>query len=123
MALQNLPLQRRLTKAFIDQNPTTIVLVPRLRVKKPAGGWAWEEQAPRPPQVLTLIEQTGLSGQPTPSITVDGVERRVDFQIVAEWDAAIAVDDVFAHQGRDWHVVALWYDNEYEKRALVVARG
>ena len=112
-----------MTKAFIDANPVTLVLTPRTREKKPAGGWAWKEGSPRAPQVMTLIEQTGLSGQPKPVVTVDGVERRVEFELLSEWDAGLAAGDVYSYQGKDWEVVELWIDNGYEKRAMVVARG
>lgn len=114
---------RRLTKSFIDVNPVTLTLVPREKVKQPAGGYKLTEQAPREPQVMTLIEQTGLSGQPKPVVTLDGVERVVEFMLLGEWDCAMARFDVFQYQGKDWEVVDLYYDNGYERRALVAARG
>lgn len=119
----SLDVNRRLTKAFIDANPVTLMLIPRTREKKPAGGWAWVEQTPRDPQVLTLIEQTGLSGEPRPQATVDGVDREVEFQLLGEWDSAIERGDVFTHSGKDWEVVDLYIDNGYEKRAMVSAHG
>lgn len=123
MPVPNLALNRKLTKAFIDANPVTLILTPRTRAKKPAGGWAWEEGTPRDAQVMTLIEQTGLSGQPKPVVTVDGVERRVEFELLSEWDAALTAGDVYTYQGKEWEVVELWIDNGYEKRAMVIARG
>jgi hypothetical protein len=30
---------------------------------------------------------------------------------------------VFSHQGKEWEVVDLFFDNGYERRALVSARG
>jgi len=119
----DLAVNRRLTKAFIDYLPVTLVLVPQVKVKKPAGGWVLEDGTPRTPQVMTLIEQTGLSGQPQPTRTVDGVERKVEFEVVAEWNAAISADDWFVYQGKEFRVIDLWIDNGWEKRALVVARG
>jgi hypothetical protein len=118
-----LEVQRRLTSAFIAALPTVITLTPRSKVKQPAGGWTLLEGTPRAPQTMTLVEQTGLDGQPLPRTTLDGVERVVSFEIVAEWDAAIARWDVFTHQGKDWEVIDLYFDNGYEKRALVSARG
>lgn len=114
---------RRLTKAFIDANPVTLTLVPREKVKKPAGGYTYQDGLARDPQVMTLIEQTGLAGQPTPRITVDGVDRVVEFMLLGEWDCQMARFDVFSYQGKDWEVVDLFYDNGYERRALVAARG
>lgn len=118
-----LGVQRRLTKAFIDALPVALTLIPRTKVKLPAGGFSLVDGSPRAVQVVTLVEQTGLSGQPTPRTTVDGVERVVEFQLIAEWDAAIARFDVFSYQGKSWEIVDLFLDNRYEKRALVSSRG
>ena len=123
MPVLNLPLNRKLTKAFIAANPVTLVLIPRTKVKKPAGGTTWENGSPRDPQILTLIEQTGLSGQPKPVVTVEGIERVVEFVLLGEWDCQMETGDVYSFQGKDWEVVGLFYDNGYEKRGLVSARG
>lgn len=114
---------RTLTKQFIDALPTTVVLTPHAQVRKPAGGFVWEAGEPREPLVVTLSEQSTIGGEPRPQITVDGVERVVDFELVAEWDAPIARFDSFTHQGKEWDVIDLYYDNGYEVRALVSARG
>jgi hypothetical protein len=114
--------QRRLTRAFIMRLPVVLVLTPRTKDKKPAGGWAWLEGTPRDPQTMTLIEQTGLSGNPKPVVTQDGVERIVEFELLSEWDALLSAGDVFTYTGKDWEVIELWIDNGYEKRALVAAR-
>lgn len=119
----DLATNRRLTKAFIDHMPVTLTLTPRARVKKPAGGFAWEDQPPRAPQVFTLIEQGTVGGLPRPTVTVDGVERVVEFELLGEWNAELARDDVFTHKGKDWQVVDLFFENDYERRALVTARG
>lgn len=118
-----LDVQRMLTSAFIAALPTVITLTPRVRTKLPAGGFDLVEQTPRAPQTMTIIEQAGIDGQPVPRKTLDGVERVVSFEIVAEWDAAIERRDVFTHQGKDWEVVDLFFDNGYERRAQVSARG
>ena len=116
----DLATNRRLTKAFIDFNPVAIVLIPRARVKQPAGGFAWVELEPRPPQVVTITEPPG---EPRPQVTADGIDREVAFILIAEHNAEIARFDVFTHKGRDWEVVDLYIDNGYETRALVSARG
>lgn len=112
--------QRRTTKAFIDRLPTTLILTPRSRVRKPAGGWVWEDQADRLPQVFTLIEH---SGPPEMVRAQDGVDRRVEFELLGEWDSQMAVGDVFSHKGKDWEIVEMWFENDYERRARVTARG
>ena len=117
----DLATNRRLTKAFIDFNPVSITFVPREKVKKPAGGFAWQERDPRAPQVVTITEPS--NGLPHPTRTTDGVEREVEFILIAEHDALVARYDVFTYQGKDWEVVDLFIDNGYEIRALVSARG
>jgi hypothetical protein len=119
----DLATNRRLTKAFIDFNPVTLTLIPRAKVARPSGGYGWDEQAPRAPQVFTIIESGGIGGLPRPEITADGVERSVEFQLLGEHTSAIARGDVFSHQGKEWEVVDLFFDNGYERRALVSARG
>lgn len=56
-------------------------------------------------------------------MTVDGVERAVDFVMLGEWDADIALGDVFTHDGLEWDVVQLVHFNGYERRATVSRRG
>lgn len=116
----NTAVNRRMTTAFIAVKPDILILTPRTRVKKPAGGWTWEEEAPREPQTMTMIEH---SGPPQMITTQDGVERKVEFELLGEWDAGMAVGDVFSYKGRDWEVAELWVHNDYETRGRVVGRG
>lgn len=120
MPVANLALNRKLTRAFIAANPVTLVLTPRTREKKPAGGWAWAEGTPRDPQTLTLIEPRT---DPLPTVTVDGVERVVRFTLLGAHDSLLDTGDIFSHQGKDWEVVEMFFDNGYERRGLVTARG
>jgi hypothetical protein len=119
----DLATQRKLTLAFIDQIPATIVFIPRSKEKAPSGGFVWKDGLPRDPQVVTFIETSAQGGWPRPVLTLDGVERVAEMQIVAAWDATIAVHDVFTHQGKEWEVIGVFYDNGYEARALVSGRG
>jgi hypothetical protein len=116
----SLAVNRRLTKKFIAVNPVSLILIPHEKTKKPAGGYTMEPQPARDPQTVSLLEP---SSQPTPQITVDGVDREVEFQLLGEWDAQVARGDTFTHKGKEWEVVDLWIDNGYEVRALVSARG
>jgi hypothetical protein len=115
--------QRRLTTAFINRLPTTVILTPRARQKSPTGGVKWVEGEARDAQTMTLIELGTAAGNPEPVKTVDGIERTVQFELLGEWDAELARYDTFTHQGKDWEVIDLFYDNGYERRALVSARG
>ena len=116
----NLLVQRKLTQEFIQMLPTTVVLTPNTRVRTPSGGYQKQPQAPRAPLTVTIIEP-GVDPQPT--VTQDGIVRVVSFEVLGEWDAPMAIDDSFVHQGKDWEIVALFYNNQYETRAWVAARG
>lgn len=116
----DLATNRKLTKDFIDALPVELVLTPRARVRKPAGGYGWEDQTPRAPQTMTLIEP---GGDQRPTVTADGIERVVEFELLGEWNAEMARGDVFTHQGKDWELVEIFYENGYERRALVSGRG
>ena len=111
---------RAQTSAFIAMIPSTLVLTPHSRAQKPSGGWAWDPQPDRDPQGMSIVEP---KGNPQPTVTLDGIVRTVDFEVIGEWDAAIEVGDTFDYRGRSWEVVEVWIDNGYEKRALVSARG
>lgn len=118
-----LDVQRALTKRFIDARPESIVFTPRSRTRLPAGGFKWTDGVPRAAEVVTFIELSAQSGFPRPVATLDGVERIVELEIVAQWGSPISRYDVFNHQGKEWEVVDLFYDNGYEVRALVSGRG
>lgn len=112
--------QRELTTAFILTQPVEITLVPREKIQKPAGGFAWADAPPRPPQVMRLIEPGNI---PRPTVTVDGVQREVEFELLGEWDATIGRFDTFDLDGKHWEVVEVAHFNGWEQRALVSRLG
>lgn len=116
-----LEVQRKLTHAFILTQPIDCVLIPRIKVKMPAGGFVWNEQPPRDSQVMRLIEPNNSA--PTPTVTADGIEREVVFFLLGEWDATIGLFDIFTHAGHDWEVVQLAHHNGWETRASVARYG
>ena len=116
----DLETNRVLTKTFIDALPVTLSLRPRARTRTASGAFEWYESPTRLPQIFTLIEP---SGDPLPTITQDGVVRTIEFELLGEWDAKLARFDVFTHQGREWEIIELFFDNGYERRAMVSARG
>ena len=116
----DLEVQRYLTKAFIEQYPEMISFIPRRKERKPAGGYVFVEEAPRAPQKVTFIEP---GNDPTPMVTLDGVDREVVFEVLGAHDAHMARHDVFTHKNREWEIVEMFYDNGYETRALVSGRG
>lgn len=115
-----LSVNRRITTAFIRTQPVSLSLVPRQRVKKPSGGYQYEDMQARSPQVMRFVEPPNPA---TPRRTADGTERRVEFLLLAEHDATIEQDDVFEHDGFQWEVVFLYHFNGWERRAEVARRG
>lgn len=117
---RELAAQRRMTHAFIQTAPRNVSLVPRTKVRKPSGGFAWQEQAPRPEQVFKLNEPGVV---PAPVVTVDGIQRVVEFEMIGEWDSTIGRHDVFELDGARWEVVEVAHYNGWEQRAIVAKFG
>jgi hypothetical protein len=111
------------TKAFIDADPVTVTLTPRIASRAPTGGVTQTDGAPRAPQVFKLIMQSP-AGSSIEQRTEDGTERQVDFVLLGEWNAVIAVGDWWEDGlGNRWEVRALIPTNNYESRAVVEAHG
>ena len=111
------------TKAFIDADSITVTLVPRTAARAPTGGVIQTDGAPRAPQIFKLIMQSPAGGS-IEQRTDDGTERQVDFVLLGEWDAVIAVGDWWEDvRGNRWEVRALIPTNNYETRAVVEAHG
>jgi hypothetical protein len=73
--------------------------------------------------VFKLIMQSP-AGSAIEQRTEDGTERQVDFVLLGEWNAVIAVGDWWEDGlGNRWEVRALIPGNNYESRAVVEAHG
>jgi len=109
---------RRITQAFIDARPTVVTLIPRERYTLGTGAWKWRNLEPRPDQIMRIIEQ----GPPEVFTVQDGTQRRVDYVMLAAWDAAIAKGDVFTYAGDTVEVIEIYHNNGYEIRAALERR-
>lgn len=118
---QVLALQRKNTELFIASDPTTVVLVPRIRTRV-NGTVHTADGAPRSPQVMKLIMQSPAGGS-IEQHGGDGTERRMDFQLLGTWDAAGDIGDHFIVGDTKYEVVAVVPDNGYERRFVVEAYG
>lgn len=117
-------INRDLTHWFIQQDPTTVVLVPRVESKTPSGATKLTAQPPRPAQVVKLVYQGGAPGGVQTAL--DGKTRKYDFVLVAEWDATVRLYDFWEDPGKPdhfWEVVGLEPYNDYEVKAAVRAIG
>jgi hypothetical protein len=118
-----LRINRENTTAFIAVKPSEIALVPQTKVDQPSGGWKLVDGEAKAPQTFRIIE---LGMQTTPPIITltDGKQRAVEFWLLGEWNANMAVDDHWlAEDGREWLVGDIVRSNQYETRGLVVERG
>lgn len=114
---------RRNTKRFIDADPIILTLTTRGSLRTASGAYAHERAAERPPQTFKLIMQSPAGGS-IEQRTEDGTERQVDYILLGEWDAQIAVGDFWDDaRGSRWEVKALVPSNGYEVRAVVEAHG
>lgn len=110
------------TKAYISVKSSSITLTPVARVTTASGGYKNTDTFPRPAQVFRIIE---LSTNTTPPIITlsDGKQRSVEFLLLGLPSAAVAVDDHWLMDGREWRVGDVVRSNLYEVRAMVVERG
>jgi hypothetical protein len=123
MDATELRINRANTTAFIEVKPSSIALIPQTRRRTSAGGWVYEDQPAREPQTFRIIE-LGMHQTPPILTLTDGKQRAVDFWLLGEWDANMAVDDHWlAEDGREWLVGDIVRSNQYETRGLVVERG
>lgn len=116
--------QRRITKAFIAAHPVQVVLIPRVPTKT-GTGTKLVDQAARPAQTVRLIDQSAAGGT-TPGVvtTLDGQQRKVEFQMLGTFDASFGLYDYWLDSnGVRLEVAELLPANGYELRAQVVRYG
>ena len=111
------------TDAFIQADPTTIILIPRVRTTT-ATGAKFTDQPPRDPQQFKVIGQSGLvSGSGRPTVTIDGVERVVELILMGYPDAQVARYDYWVEGAFRFEVLEVQPTREYETKALVERRN
>lgn len=117
MNLVTLNAQRQVTAAFIQDDPTSIVLTPSVRTTTPAGGYQDVDGPARPAQVVKL---SLLNFDQRATTTVAGVERVIEYHLIGRWDMAIAVGDWWVDTaGTRWDVVGFSEGWDYETKAFV----
>lgn len=115
-----LRVQRSITDAFIAASPIVIQLTPRTRTVTATGGWTYTAGVVRQPQVFRLIE---MGGAYRPSKSLDGVERKYDFELLGSYNVEVEVGDTFTYRGTRYEIIELMPDLGYEVRAAVTAHG
>jgi hypothetical protein len=112
---------RRNTAAFIAADHETITLIPRAHQRTSTGGFKWVELAPRPPQELKISERNSTAR--TDVRVIGGVQHEIEMTLVGLWDAEMAANDIFDHNGARWQIVQVEHFNGYEQRASVIRFG
>jgi len=109
--------QRRVTAAFIADDPTVITLIPQVKTTTSSGGFTYTDGTPRDPQTVKL---SLLNFGTAPIVTVAGVERAVDYHLIGYWDMQIAVGDYWLDEsGTRYEVIGFTEGWSYMVKALV----
>jgi hypothetical protein len=110
--------QRRMTKALIDDDPTTVVLVPSVESTTPSGNPTYVDGTPRAAQRFKL---SLLAFDQRPTVTVNGVERRVDYHLIGEHNAVVEVGDHWTDAaGTKYEVIGFTEGWEWMVKAQVI---
>jgi hypothetical protein len=110
--------QRRMTTAFIEDDPTTASLIPQTRTATASGGYTDTSGAPRAPQTFKL---SLLAYDQRPTITVAGVERVADYHLIGAHDMAIEVGDYWVDaEGTRYDVIGFTEGWSYMTKAFVL---
>jgi hypothetical protein len=115
----DLATNRALTAAFISFDPIDIVLVPRVRAKTQSGGWQFVNQPPRASQRFKLIR---MSATQRPVVTVDGVDRVIDYTLLGKYDALMDRYDIWTDGPYTYEIVEIVPENGYQTKGLVDRR-
>lgn len=110
--------QRRMTKALIDDDPTAVVLVPSVESTAPSGNPTYVDGTPRAVQRFKL---SLLAFDQRPTVTVNGVERRVDYHLIGEYNAVVEVGDHWTDAALTrYEVIGFTEGWDYEIKAQVI---
>lgn len=110
-------LQVAVTQAFINADPTTIVLTPRSRIGDGAGGFRITVGAPRPPATIRLIPVSDVVPE---QMSSEGNYAAPTFRMLAMPDLEIDRYDRFSWRGHTWEITHISLKPEYEKKGDVI---
>ena len=113
---------RRTTDHFIQTDPYTVELIPRVFQETVDGGREWVDGPKRPAQTFKLIEgvSTGDMARGEGGVR----ERTAQFTLLGQWDAIVKPYDHWEDEnGQRLEVKFMMPYNGYEVRALVDSYG
>lgn len=114
--------QRELSHVYISENPVELALTPHVKSRTASGGVTTSAAAARPAQTMRLIEGSSVIVT-DPSKTELGWMRSRTWQLMADWNAVLTVNDTFIFDGKPWKVLSMMAWNGYERRATVERVG
>lgn len=110
----------QLTKAFIDADPVSLVLVPHIRTSDGAGGFVMSAQPPLEPQTFRLIPRNDK----VPMIhNLDGRAEMPEFTLLGEASCIMERYCEFEWDGQRWMIDAVHNKPSYEKKGDVIRRA
>jgi hypothetical protein len=115
---------RRVTTAFIDAHPIIVALNPVSRSRTASGGEIIGQAPPRDEQTMRLVDQSSAGGNNPGDVRAsDGSQRKYSHQLVAAWNAEMAVGDWWTQDGARYEVMEIMPFNGYERRGMVTRFG
>jgi hypothetical protein len=118
-----LEIQREMTKAYISQDPTDIVLIPTVKTHTDSGSTVIEDGTPRKLQTFKMILLQGSGGSER-VLTVDGVERTIAGFLLGAYDCVMQAGDHWTGaDGRRYEVIAMQATHGYETKGAIEAHG
>ena len=118
-----LRMQVRMTRAFIQADPSSLVFNRNKREQDATGGWITVPEFAVEEQVGKVCEISGGRGIENPRIAADGKQRTADFLLVMEVGADVEIDDWFMLNEKKWSVIEVGRSLGYEVRLLVAQYG
>jgi hypothetical protein len=112
---------RRLTEYYIAHDPTTITLIPVKQTRQPGGGFKAERQTPRSPQQFKVVAV--INNWDGIAAVQGGEVQGWAYILVGQWDAEIAIGDLWEDGDNTYRVTAILQASDYEKRCAVSSFG
>jgi hypothetical protein len=120
---EEIRINRKLTKAFIDSDPTQLELVPTEETRTASGATVAVDLDPRPVQTFRLIPMASTE-RPVTSGQSGGQQRRYDFTLLGEWNCEMQEGDHWTDEvGQKWLIDSVVSNNGYERKGMVTSYG
>lgn len=119
ISLTELNAHRAVTLAFINSDSFSCTLTRRTKTADGAGGYVFSDTT-LSPQTMRLIP---LGDGASERIGEDGKAVRPGYMLMGRWDADMAREDTFTKDGRQYRIVFINDNVQYEKKGEVVYVG